>query len=59
MLPVNTESAEIEDGDPHRGLLQKGEQLAKKYAKVIVIKRPAPRQKLKEGDIVVRNTELA
>lgn len=55
MLPVNTKSAEVEDGDPHWGLLQKGEQLAKKYAKVIVIKRPAPSQQLKEGDTVVRS----
>lgn len=47
MLPVDTEGAEIQDGDAHRGLLQEGEQLAEKYSKIVVVRRPAPRQQLK------------
>lgn len=50
MLPVNAESTEIEDSDPHGGFLQKGKQLAKEYAEVIVIERPAPSQQLKKKE---------
>lgn len=50
LLPVDTEGTEIQDGDAHGWLLQEGEELAEKYPKIVVVRRPAPRQQLKRWD---------